>query len=120
MVDADMQRFVKFEKDQFIGKEALLKRKAEGSGFQLVYAQVSSSDSDIQGGEPVFYGESVIGVTTSGAYGHTVGKHLIFAYVKPVNGTPNSTFDIEILGQRYHAEVLPEPIFDPRNERLNS
>ncbi|TDI40686.1 MAG: FAD-dependent oxidoreductase [Acidobacteria bacterium] len=120
MIDADMERFVKFEKEHFAGKEALLKRKAEGSDFQLIYAQVASSDSDIRGGEPVLDGESVIGVTTSGAYGHTVGKQLIFAYVKPVNGAPNSTFDIEILGKRYHAEVLSEPIFDPKNERLRS
>ncbi len=83
MIDADMEQFVKFEKEHFIGKEALLERKATGCDFQLVYAPVASSDSDIRGGEPVFDGESVIGVTTSGAYGHTVGKQLIFAYVKP-------------------------------------
>ncbi|MDH3650651.1 MAG: aminomethyltransferase family protein [Saprospiraceae bacterium] len=120
MIDADMERFVKFEKEYFIGKEALLKRKTEGSNFQLVYSQVSSSDSDIRGGEPVFDGDSVIGVTTSGAYGHTVGKQLIFAYVKPVKATPNSTFKIEILGKRYRAEVLSEPIYDPENKRIRS
>jgi dimethylglycine dehydrogenase len=117
MIDANMEHFVKFEKEHFIGKEALLKRKAEGSDFQLVYAQVAASDSDIRGGEPVFDGDTVIGVTTSGAYGHTVGRQLIFAYVKPVNGLPPSTFEVEILGERYHAEVLSEPIFDPQNER---
>jgi len=120
MIDADMERFVDFEKEHFTGKDALLKRKAEGSDFQLVYAQVSASDSDIRGGEPVFEGESVIGVTTSGAYGHTVGKQLIFAYVKSVTGTRVSSFDIEILGKRYHAEVLSQPIVDPGNERLRS
>jgi dimethylglycine dehydrogenase len=120
MVDADMERFVKFEKEDFVGKEALLRRKAEGSDLRLIYAQVASSDSDIRGGEPVLDGESVIGVTTSGAYGHTVGKQLIFAYVKPEKGTPHSTFDIEILAERYRAEVLPEPIFDPENERPRS
>ncbi|MCP4784542.1 MAG: FAD-dependent oxidoreductase [Fuerstiella sp.] len=120
MIDADMERFVAFEKEHFTGKEALLTRKAEGSNFHLVYAQVSTCDSDIRGGEPVLDGESVIGVATSGAYGHTVGKQLIFAYVKPVNGAPVSTFDIEILGKRHQCEVLSEPIVDPRNERLRS
>jgi len=120
MIDADMERFVKFDKEHFTGKEALLKRKAEGSDFQLVYAQVSASDSDIRGGEPVFDGDSVIGMTTSGAYGHTVGKQLIFAYVKSAKGIPPATFEIEILAERYPAEVLSEPIFDPENERLRS
>ena len=120
MIDAGMERFVKFEKEHFIGKEALLKRQAEGSVFQLVYAQVASSVSDIRGGEPVFKGDSVIGVTTSGAYGHSVGSQLIFAYVKAENGKPYSSFDVEILGQRCRAEVLSEPIYDPENLRLRS
>ena len=120
MIDAGMEHFVKFDKEHFIGKEALLKHKSEGSDFQLVYAQVAASDSDIRGGEPVLVGDSVIGVTTSGAYGHTVGKQLIFAYVKPEYGTSNSTFEIEILGERYQADVLSEPLYDPKNERLRS
>jgi len=120
MIDADMERFVKFEKESFIGKEALLKRKEEGGSLKLVYAQVSASDSDIRGGEPVFDGESVIGMTTSGAYGHTVGKQLIFAYVNPGKAEPGSNFEIEILGERYQAEALSQPIYDPENERLRS
>lgn len=120
MIDADMERFVKFDKEYFIGKDALLERKAAGSDFQLVYAQVASSDSDVRGGEPVLDGESVIGVTTSGAYGHAVGKQIIFAYVKPVGGTPPSTFEVEILGERHRADVLSEPIYDPNNERPRS
>lgn len=120
MIDADMERFVKFDKEHFVGKEALLKRKEEGSDFKLVYAQVAASDSDIRGGEPLLDGDTAIGMATSGAYGHTVGKQLIFAYVNAVKGTPPPTFDIEILGERYQAEVLSEPIFDPKNERPRS
>ena len=120
MIDADMERFVKFEKEHFTGKEALLERKAQGSDFQLIYAWVASGDSDVRGGEPVFNGDSVIGVTTSGAYGHTVGKQLMFAYVKPKGIAPRSKLEVEILGERYGAEVLSEPILDPSNERLRS
>jgi dimethylglycine dehydrogenase len=120
MIDADMERFVKLDKEHFVGKEATLKRKAEGSDFQLVYAQVAPGDSDIRGGEPVYDGDNVIGLTTSGAYGHTVGKHLIFAYVKPPKNAPGSTFEIEVLGDRFKAEVLADPIFDPKNERIRA
>lgn len=118
MIEADMERFVKFNKEHFIGKEALLKRKSEELDLKLVYAEVVEGDSDIRGGEPVFDGETAIGMTTSGAYGHTVGKQLIFAYVKPAKSEPGSTFEIEILGERYKSEVLAEPIYDPKNEKL--
>ena len=65
-------------------------------------------------------GESVIGVTTSGGYGHTVNKSLAFAYVEPSFATPGSVFDVEILAERRQATVLREPVYDPRNLRLKS
>jgi glycine cleavage system aminomethyltransferase T len=40
--------------------------------------------------------------------------------VKPEKSAPYSTFDVEVLSERYQAEVLPEPIFDPENERPRS
>lgn len=59
-------------------------------------------------------------MTTSGAYGHAVGKSLAFAYVNPEFAAPGSTFDIEILSRRRRAKVLAEPAYDPKNERLRS
>ncbi|MCP4461123.1 MAG: FAD-dependent oxidoreductase [Cytophagales bacterium] len=120
MIEADMERFVKYDKEDFIGKEELLKRKEEELHLKLVYAEVAEGDSDIRGGEPIYHGESVIGMTTSGGYGHTVKKHLIFGYVVPEKAIPGSTFDIEILAERYSATVLEAPIYDPQNLKLRS
>ena len=72
------------------------------------------------GGEPAFDGDKVIGVTTSGSYGHTVGKSLAFVYVSPEYAVPETTFDIEILSNRRQAKVLAEPAYDPKNKRLRA
>ncbi len=120
MIEADMERFVKFDKGGFVGREAQLRRKEEGIDTKLVYVKVIAEDADVRGGEPVLDGENVIGVATSGGYGHAVGKSLAFAYVEPKFATPDSTFDIEILGKRCQATVLAEPAYDPKNERLRS
>jgi dimethylglycine dehydrogenase len=120
MIETNMERFVKFDKGDFVGCEALLRHKEEGITTKLVYVEVAAEDADVYGGEPVFHGEKVIGVTTSGAYGHAVGKSLALAYVNPEFAAPNSTFDIEILGNRCPAKVLAEPAYDPKNERLRS
>ncbi len=120
MIEADMERFVKFDKGDFVGREALLQRKEEKLDLKIVYVEVDVADADVRGGEPAFAGDKVIGVTTSGDYGHTVGKSLAFVYVDPDFATPASTFDIEILGQRHQATVLAEPLYDPNNERLRS
>jgi dimethylglycine dehydrogenase len=120
MIETGMERFVKFDKGDFVGREALLRRKEEGIATKLVYVEVDADDADVYGGEPVYYGEKVIGVTTSGAYGYAVDKSLAFAYVNPEFAEPDSAFDFEILGKRCQAKVLARPAYDPSNKRLRS
>ncbi len=120
MIEADMERFLRLEKEDFVGRAATLQRKQDGISTQLVYCQVDPGDCDSVGGEPVFAGDQVIGVTTSGGYGHVTGKSLAFAYVEPAHASPGSRFEIEVLGDRRGAEVLAEPAYDPQNARLRA
>ncbi|MDX1402270.1 MAG: FAD-dependent oxidoreductase, partial [Kiloniellales bacterium] len=83
MVEADMERFVAFEKEDFVGKAETLQVKQAGIATQCVYFECEMGDSDIKGGEAVLVGDRSVGVTTSGGYGHTTGKSLGFAYVEP-------------------------------------
>ena len=53
MLDADMERFIKFDKDDFVGKTATLQQGEVGLKLKLVYFEVESADSDVRGGEPV-------------------------------------------------------------------
>ncbi len=116
-VEADIMRFVKLDKD-FTGKADVEAAKAKGPWTNIVYCQVAAGDADVHGGEPVLDGDKVIGVTTSGGYGHTVEKSLCFAYVEPAYAAPAKSFDIEILGERRATTVLAEPAYDPKNEAL--
>jgi dimethylglycine dehydrogenase len=120
MLDADMERFIRFDKPDFVGRQATLDQQEKGLLMKLVYFQVDSTDSDVRGGEPVFDGDTCIGVTTSGAWGHCVGKGLGFAYVNPPNADPGCSFHIELLGESFQATVLSEPAYDPGNERLRA
>jgi dimethylglycine dehydrogenase len=86
----------------------------------LVYLEVDVDDADVLGNEPVMDGEKVIGVTTSGAWGHTVGKELAFAYGEPGYAAPGTRFDIVIMNDRRRAAVLPDIAYDPSNERMRA
>jgi dimethylglycine dehydrogenase len=108
------------DKGDFVGREALAKRKEEGIALACVYLQVGDGDADPLGNEPIFDGERIVGVSTSGGYGHAVGKTLAFAYVEPGLAAPGSRVEIEILGERRKAEVLGEPAYDPMNQRLKA
>ena len=120
LIEAGLERFVEFDKGDFIGREALLRRKQDGVQTRLVYLEVAAGDADVRGGEPIYAGDQVIGVTTSGGYGHTVKKSLAFAFVDPEFARPGNSFDIEILAQHKRATVLAEPLYDPGNDRLRS
>ncbi len=115
-IEADIGRFVDYSKD-FKGKEATLARQEAELQWVLVYAEVDADDADCRGNEPVYAGDRMIGITTSGTWGHTVGKSLAFAYVAPELAAPGSTFEIDILTKRRAATVLAEAAFDPKNER---
>ena len=106
--------------NNFIGSDVLKAKYNEGVENHLVYCEVDVSDADPIGNEPIFDGGEVIGITTSGAYGHYLSKSLAIAYVRPGYETAGTQFDIKILGGRCKATVLSEPAWDPKNVRLSS
>ncbi len=118
MIDADMQRFLKLDKEDFTGKAATLAQKDEDRTLQLIYFEIDTSDSDVRGNEPIFSGDQCIGMTTSGGYGHFVKKSLGFGYVTPDLAKPGTELDVGLLDERCKAIVLKYPAHDPSNERL--
>ena len=118
-VEADIQRFVDWSKD-FKGKNASSARREAEVSMMCVYGQVDADDADCRGNEPIYSGERMIGLTTSGTFAHSVGESLFFAYVEPEFSEPDSTFEIQIMDKRRSAKVLAEPAWDPRSERLRN
>ena len=118
LVDADMARFIKFDKGDFIGREATLGQGERA--LQLIYFSLAPGDADVQGGEPIFSGENCVGVTTSGGFGHFTGNSLGFGYVPPEFSQPGAALSVEILGERRRATLHSDPVYDPSNERLRA
>ena len=113
------------DKGDFVGKDAVVARMKGGGGvnsdIKLVYLVVESGDCDIAGGEPLFDKSGrVIGVTTSGGYGHIVEKSLGFGYVEPKFAEPNTEIMVELLGKKRAAIVTAEPVWDAKNTRLRA
>ncbi len=120
-VEAELGRFVDYSRP-FQGRDACqlrLDKGRENLDWLLVYCEVGGeADNDCRGNEPVYGDGEIMGITTSGAYGHSVGKSLAFAYVAPAFAHPGATFEIELQGQRRPATVLAEAAHDPTNERI--
>ncbi|RUX52227.1 FAD-dependent oxidoreductase, partial [Mesorhizobium sp. M7A.F.Ca.CA.002.09.1.1] len=80
--ETGMDRWIAFDKGDFIGREAARKELKASSRRTLVTLEIDAADADASGYEPVWYRGKLAGFVTSGGYGHTVGKSLAMALVE--------------------------------------
>ncbi len=118
MIDAAMERFIKFDKGDFIGREATLQQRDRT--LRLIYFSLDAGDADVQGGEPIYTGGRCVGVTTTGGFGHAVGQSLGFGYVPPSLSEPGTPLTVDVLGQPRQVTVHADPVYDPANLRLRA
>ena len=119
--EAGLERFVHLNKGAFIGREALVRQQQEGVPQRFVTAEVHDiTDADPIGNEPLYRNGDMIGRATAGAYGHWVEKSLAIGYVRTGFEEPGTELEIEILGRRHPATIIPESPHDPDNARLRA
>ena len=117
-LDAGMERFVDFNKGDFIGRDALLRQKDAGVERKLSCLVIDAKDADAHGFEPVFASGEAIAYVASGGYGHTLQKSIAFSYLPVAHSEPGTELEVGILGERRAATVVEQPLYDPKNERL--
>lgn len=117
LMEGDVERFLKLDKGDFIGREATLRRMKEPLRWKCVYLEIEAHDAECSGGEAVLHEGRAVGSVSSGGYGHRTKKSLAFAYVDPRLTAPGTNFEVVILADRRPARVLPEPVYDPNNEK---
>jgi dimethylglycine dehydrogenase len=120
MFEGSMARFIRLDKEDFIGKAASLSRKQKGQRMKLVTMEIANTDSDCMGNEPVYQAGKLVGITTSGAFGHAVNKSLAFAYVPPDLVSNGTEFDVMVFTELRKARIIPDSIWDPDNARIKA
>lgn len=112
LAEADVLRFARTDKD-YLGKDKTLNTDLP---WVCAYLEVEpDGEIDGHGGEAVLHNREVVGSTASVVYGHTVGKILAFAYIKPHAAAPGTALDVVIHGTPRAARVLGEPAYDPHS-----
>ncbi len=118
--EAGLDRFVRLDKDGFIGKQALLDQVERGPRKQLVSLTVDCDLAPAHGGDGVFAGGTQVGSVTSGGYGHRVEQNIAYAYIEPQQAEIGSSLEIGILGERYPARVAEPVRYDPENRLVRA
>ncbi|MGA8248268.1 MAG: FAD-dependent oxidoreductase [Nocardioides sp.] len=110
----------------FRGKEALLARKASfPSTSRLVQVRLRDPEPLLHHAEPILRGGDVVGYVRAASYGWTLGASVGLAFVtadRPVTREwlDAGSWEVDVAGERYAAEVSLRPMYDPTSARVRA
>ncbi|WP_170476750.1 GcvT family protein [Ruegeria arenilitoris] len=118
--ETGLDRFVKFEKNDFVGKDALVDRHAKGPNRKLVTLRVDCEHAPAHSGASLMENGRVVGTITSGDWGHRVGMNLAYAFVLPEFAKEGATMELDLCGDRVNVHVIAPSPYDPDFVRIRS
>ena len=128
VLEAGLGFAVKRDKDSgkfgdFIGRKAVMETREGGLQRRMLQFRLSDPKAMVYHNEPVIRDGKIVSFLTSGNYGHTLGGSIGMGYVPVMDGEKGSdqlqsSYEIEIAGQRVPTEVSLKPMYDPQAERV--
>jgi aminomethyltransferase len=101
---------VKFDKGDFVGRDALLKRQADASRPIRVGVRLNGRRAAREGC-PVLAGGRPVGRVTSGSFTPTLQQSIAMAYVEPGQAAAGTALEVDIRGTTEPAAVVPLPFY---------
>jgi len=122
VLEAGLGFAVKTDKGEFVGREAVLRRKEQGLQRRFLQFQLEDETPMLYHNEPILRDGKIVSHLTSGNYGHHLGSAIGLGYV-PAKGESAtdllaSNYQIEIAGELYAAKASLKPLYDPGSERV--
>jgi aminomethyltransferase len=109
--EAGLDRFIKMDKPEFVGKEALEEAKAAGLKRTLVGIEMVDRGIARDGYKVQDSSGRELGYVTSGSFAPYLKKNIALAYVPPEFGNVGTEVKVEIRGQGVKAQVVPTPFY---------
>lgn len=109
-LESGLGRFVKLDKSEFIGREALARQKENGLkrklvGFKMIDRGVARA------GYPVHAGGKDIGFVTSGSYSPSLKQNLGMALIETGFADIGSEISVVIRNNEHKAEIIKRPFY---------
>ncbi|MEM3153755.1 MAG: glycine cleavage system aminomethyltransferase GcvT [Candidatus Bathyarchaeia archaeon] len=111
-LEARLGFVVKFQKDNFMGKNALLKQKEEGVKRRRVGLQMMEQGVPRQGFKIYNEKGENIGHVTSGTFSPLLKFGIAMAYIQAQQAQEGNIVNIEIRGKMAKAKIVPFPFYD--------
>lgn len=114
-----LDRMIRFDKGDFIGRDALLRVRDEGTTESWT-GLVVDGDLPAATDAPVRIGNAVVGEVTYSDHGYSLGVVLATAHMKHPHNAVGTEVTIDIEGTPTRAVVVPMPFLDPAGDRLRA
>ena len=114
-LQAGLGFFVKLDKPEFVGRQALLTQKAAGLPDKLTALRMTTASPPPRPHYPVFAGGENVGEVCSGTQSPSLGCGIAMAYLPPHLCAPGTALEIEVRGRRFPAEVVKKPFYSKKN-----
>ena len=122
VLEAGLGFAVKTDKPDFIGRDAVLRKKDNGLEKRLLQFKLQDAEPLLYHNEPILRDGEIVGYLTSGAYGHHLGAAMGLGYVpcagESASQVLESDYEIDVAGVRVAAEASLRPMYDPKSERV--
>ena len=115
-LECNLEKAVDLAKEDFIGKEAILRQKEQGIerkivGFELLQKGIPRH------GYRIYSNGKTLGVVTSGNFSPTLRKGIGLGFVLPNYSTPGAEVLIDIRGKVAVAQVVELPFYRKRKNK---
>ena len=116
-VMAGLSMFCKLDKEEFIGKEAIAKQKAEGVAKKLVGIELADNAVP-RAGYPVELEDGTqVGIVTTGYHSITLGKSICFALVDSAHAALGTCLHIAIRKRRFAGAVVKKRFYQTKYKK---
>jgi aminomethyltransferase len=107
-LEAGLGWTVKFSKEDFIGRDALVKRKEGGLSRKFVGLELNAKRI-ARTGYAIHAAGDEVGLVTSGAFAPHLEKSLAMGYLKTDLAVPGTAVEIDVRGRMIEASVVKIP-----------
>lgn len=121
VLEGGLDRFVRWSKESFVGKAAMEIERQAGPAKRFVTLVVDAGACDAPYMSTLWHGDEKVGETTSGGWGHRIGKSIALGMARADLAVEGTELDVEIFGERRRAVVQADrPLYDPDNARMRA
>lgn len=116
-IEASLSMFVKLDKPEFIGREAIARQKEQGVSRKIVGLEIEGQATARHGFEVLDTDDNVVGSVTTGYNSITLGKNLAMAMVDIAHAALGTQLKVRIRRRVVPATVIKKRFYTPNYKK---